>query len=356
MFLYLRPRQNRVTDGVAMPIEMSSALPNTARRRDFLVLVLCLVAVLSILFHKSFEPEQIVFSNDGPLGPNRAQAEYALSHFRGYWQNLNWLGLEYPGFFCDVSSFLMASLNTVSPDFGPVLFAKIFAPFGVFLLGLSAWFLFRQLRFRPWVCVLGGLATALNTVAFSTACWGLPTWPLAWAMNLFAIAALASPSIRNRTLRAILAGLAVGLGVMEGFDVGAIFSMFTAAFAFLCVVTTEGLSVRTLTRGFVVVAIMAVSAALIAAQTVSGLIATQVKGVAGMAQDETTKQQRWDEATQWSLPKVETFRFIIPGLFGYRMPELYGEPAESVNGANYWGAVGQAPGVIESRHSGMGFY
>ena len=75
-----------------------------------------------------------------------------------------------------------------------------------------------------------------------------------------------------------------------------------------------------------------------------------------MAQDEATKKQRWDEATRWSLPKAETLRLIIPGLFGYRMPELYGEPAQSVNGANYWGAVGQEPGVIQSRHSGSGFY
>src|SRR6185369_15079695 len=145
----------------------------------------------------------------------------------------------------------------------PVLFAKLFAPFGVLLLGLSAWCLFRQLRFRPWVCVLGGLAAALNTMAFSAACWGLPTWPLAWAMNMFAIAALVSPSIRSQTLRAILAGFAVGLGVMEGFDVGAIFSMFTAVFAFLCVIATGGTAARTLPRGFAMVAIMAVSAVLI---------------------------------------------------------------------------------------------
>ena len=146
------------------------------------------------------------------------------------------------------------------------------------------------------------------------------------------------------------------MGVMEGFDVGAIFSLFTGAFAFLWVIATQGATGRALTRGFAVVAIMAVSAVLIAAQTVTGLIGTQVKGVVGMAQDEATKKQRWDEATRWSLPKAETLRLIIPGLFGYRMPELYGEPAQSVNGANYWGAVGQEPGVIQSRHSGSGFY
>ena len=72
----------------------------------------------------------------------------------------------------------------------------------------------------------------------------------------------------------------------------------------------------------------------------------------GMAQDEATKKQRWDEATRWSLPKAETLRLIIPGLFGYRMPELYGEPVESANGSNYWGAMGQSP--VTLRHSGGG--
>jgi len=339
-----------------MPVETSPAATTTSSRRGFFVMCCCLVAILGILFHRDFESDQVLFANDGPLGAVRAQSDYALGNFQSLWLDLNWLGTATLGLVCDVSGLLMASLCVLSPDFGPVLFAKFFAPSGLFLLGLSAWFLFRQLRFRPWVCVLGGLAAALNTMAFSAACWGLPTWTLSWAMNMFAIGALASPSIRNWTLRAILAGCAVGLGVMEGFDVGAIFSMFTAAFAFFVVLAMEGATPRALTRGFAVVAIMTVSAVLIAAQTVSGLIGTQVKGVVGMAQDEATKQHRWDEATQWSLPKVETFRFIIPGLFGYRMPELYGEPAQAVNGANYWGTVGQTPGVIQSRHSGMGFY
>src|ERR1051325_6716216 len=119
-------------------------------------------------------------------------------------------------------------------------------------------------------------------------------------MNMLALGALASRSIQNRILKAVLAGFAVGVGVMEGFDVGAIFSMFIATFAFLCVITTEGpISSRTLTRGLTVVALMAVAAGLIAAQTVRGLISTQVKGVVGMAQDEATKKKRRAEATQW---------------------------------------------------------
>src|SRR6266566_7598684 len=332
----------------------TSVIPSD--RRAKLLFLFCLLSVLAILFHKSFDPDQVLFSNDGPLGAVRSQAGHMWSNLLAVWQDLNWVGTQNPCAPLDVTGFLLALCCDSSPDFGSALFAKIYEPTGVLVLGLCAWLLFQQLRFRYWVCALGGLATALNTMAFSAACWGLAEWPLSWAMNLLAIAALVSPSVRNRTLKAILAGFAVGLGVMEGFDVGAVFSMFTGAFAFLCVIAMEGPTARSLTRGFAVVAIMVVCAALIAAQTISSLIGTQVKGVVGMAQDEATKEQRWDEATRWSLPKAETLRFIIPGLFGYRMPELYGESAQSVNGANYWGAVGQAPGVIQSRHSGMGFY
>src|SRR6266404_3784624 len=220
-----------------MPVATNSPAPPETKRRDFLLFLLCLLSILAVLFHKSFQADEILFSNDGPLGANRSQAEHPLSHFLGYWQDLNWLGLEYPGSFLDVTGLLLAFCCKLSADFGPVFFAKIYAPVGLFLLGVSTWCLFRQLRFRPWVSLLAGLAAALNTTALSPAGWGLPTWPLAWAMNVFAIAALVSPSIGNLPLKAMLAGFAVGLGVMEGFDVGAILSVFTAVFALLRAIT-----------------------------------------------------------------------------------------------------------------------
>ncbi len=54
-----------------------------------------------------------------------------------------------------------------------------------------------------------------------------------------------------------------------------------------------------------------------------------------MQQDKETKQQHWDFATQWSLPKREALGFLIPGLFGYRM--------DTPEGGVYWGAVGRDP-------------
>ncbi|HYE30105.1 MAG TPA: YfhO family protein, partial [Methylomirabilota bacterium] len=49
-----------------------------------------------------------------------------------------------------------------------------------------------------------------------------------------------------------------------------------------------------------------------------------------------------------SLPKIETLRVIIPGIFGYRM-----EPRD---GSNYWGAVGRPEGAKAGQHSGSGEY
>jgi hypothetical protein len=76
-------------------------------------------------------------------------------------------------------------------------------------------------------------------------------------------------------------------------------------------------------------------AAFLAAQTLVGLIGTNITGVAGTAQDAQTKKEKWDWATQWSAPPAETLGCFIPGLFGYRM--------DTPNGGQYWGAGGRDP-------------
>jgi len=76
-------------------------------------------------------------------------------------------------------------------------------------------------------------------------------------------------------------------------------------------------------------------AALVAAGALSAIISTQVQGIVGMGQDAASKARRWNEATQWSLPKKETLGLLVPGLFGFRM----GMP----KGGEYWGEVAQDP-------------
>lgn len=307
----------------------------------WLGILLALAAILLLLFRQSFEGGKILFSSDGPLGANAAAYAAMPEAFTGMWQDLNWVGSAVGSAFPSTTYGLLWLL-------GPLWFAKLYAPASLLLLGLSAWLFFRQLGFRPAVCLLAGLAAALNTDFFSYACWGLGTLALAVAATFLALAALVTPATSHRWIKDALAGLAVGMAVMEGFDSGAILSLYVAAFVLFQ--AWQGARWSGLARGAARVAVVAGMAAFIAAQALTVLIGTQVQGVVGMGQDQTTRAQRWDEATQWSLPKIETLRTVVPGLFGYRM--------DTPDGGSYWGRVGESPTdpTAFRRHSGAGHY
>ena len=297
--------------------------------------MLALAVLLGVLFFRSFLPGQTLFSNDGPLGAISAEYLKMPAAFKGVWADLNWVGAE---------SISAAPLYSVFLDIvlGTIGFSKFFVPLALATLGLGAWAFFRSLGFHTAVCGLGAIATALNMNTFSHSCWGLGTRALVLAFAFFGMAALQSAWSGRALAKVCLAGLAIGMCVMEGFDVGALFSMYVAAFGVcsamsLCATwDAKGLVAGMLTGAWRV-AVVAVVAVIFAIHIVNILIGTQIKGVVGTQQDEKAKIERWDFATQWSLPKKELLRVLIPGLFGYRM--------DSPNGGNYWGDVGQDPSV-----------
>ena len=135
-------------------------------------------------------------------------------------------------------------------------------------------------------------------------------------------------------VRVVVAGMAVGMGVVEGYDIGALFSMCVAAFVLVQPWLTPRPPVRRVLCDVSRLMVVAGFAVLIAFQALYSVIPTEIKGAAGTKQDRTSLE-RWDYATQWSLPKVETLSFVVPGLFGHRM--------DTLGGGNYWGAVGRDP-------------
>jgi hypothetical protein len=289
-------------------------------------LALCLVVILGALFYEGLIPGRTVFSNDGPLGAISTRAGKLPSGFLGLWLDLNWLGTAAPS----ASPNISAALGTIA---GPLVYSKIYAPFALLFLGMSAWLCFRQRKLSPLACVLGGIAASLNSDFFSTACWGVASQPICFGLNFLALAALADEKSPRRWLRVVLAGFAVGMGVMEAFDIGAIFSLVVAAFVLFQALAGEGGAPQRVVRAATRLGLVAGCAALIAASAVVGLVKTQIQGVAGMGQDVASKAQRWDEATQWSLPKAEALSFFVPGLFGFRM--------DTPEGGNYWGRCGR---------------
>ena len=300
-------------------------LAGSESARSILLMAVCLLGVLLVLFGGALARGHVLFSNDGPLGAITSSVYKLPGLFTGSWFDLNTLGNP-----AGAGPNITYGLQWL---IGPLWYSKVFAIAALFLLGMGAWTFFRQLGLAPAACLLGGLAAALNGSFLSAAAWGMSPHPIAIGMSYFALAALAKLSGRGVWIRVALAGLAVGLSVAEGADIGAIFSLGVAAFVMYQAWAERGKSGIPL--GILRTAVVALMAAFMAAQTIFVLVGTAISGVAGMAQDERTKEERWDWATQWSLPKREALSVFIPGLYGYRM--------DTPDGGNYWGAVGREP-------------
>src|SRR5215469_11646071 len=284
--------------------------------------------VLAVFLYGVFVPDQVLFSNDGPLGRLSAQCHRLPQRFFGCWLDLNNVGFN-GGAASPSISFVLQWL------LGPVWFSKFYALVSLLILGLGAWRFFRQSRLGPAACLLGGLAAMLTSIFFCVGCWGLGAHDIAAGMTFLALACLANPGARQRWLLLILAGFAVGMDVTEGADVGAIFSLLFAAYAIYQAWIAEGPRVKNVAMGLGKLLLIVICAGFLAAQTVQGLIGTSIKGVAGAQQDAQTKAQRWGWATQWSLPKLEALGLLEPGVFGYRL--------DSLDGGQYWGVMGRDP-------------
>ena len=292
--------------------------------------------VLLLLFLRGWLPGWVVFSNDGPLGFQNSAFIDPANSFASAWLDTSWVGFNVGARIPNISTALAWLL-------GPVLYSKFYAPFSLVLVGLGAWFLFRQLNFSKLTCVLGGLAAVLNSDFFATACWGVAAQPICFALGYLAMGLVANLNDRPWA-RTILAGLAVGMGVIEAFDIGAIFSIFVGAFVVMHSLTQTGALHKRLGLGVLRLALVAGFAGIIGASGISALIGTQIKGVVGMSQDDKTKGIRWHEATQWSLPKREIVSLFVPGFYGFRMdtPSQLPEWQQKAfaDGA-YWGFIGR---------------
>ena len=213
------------------------------------------------------------------------------------------------------------------------------------------------------VCVLGGLAAGMNMHCFSNACWGLGTWNISISMIFLAVAALVTDSIRQTWIKAILAGLAVGMAVMEGFDSGAIMSVYVGIFtAFFCWITESTVAKRLIkTRLGWGVAGVFFRPDRRQHSFHPGANPGQ-RRCRGRSNCGGKKEQLEFKATMWSLPKLESLQVIIPGIFGYRMDEfstppdpffaswgkIGGWPERFLQGLGdkssaYWGRVGEDP-------------
>lgn len=308
--------------------------------------VLLLILVLLLMFYRSFDPQYVHFSNDGPLGQQMQGYAQIPGSFLGFWSDANGIGGNGGSWSPSLSTAFFLIV-------GPLGLAKFLAPFALLVLGTGAWCFFRQLKLSPLAVVLGALAVMLNSVFFATACWGVASQQIALGLDFLALALIFANSGETRTVvrwvRLALAGLCVGANVMETPDIGAIYSMIIAGFVFYKSLTeSDGSILMRSFFGAARVGTVAVFAGFIAFQTVTSMIGIQIQGVAGTGQDSESKAERWDWATQWSLPKQETLGLFVPGLFGYKMntpQDMMPQFGKYYEGGVYWGGMGRDPNL-----------
>jgi len=308
-----------------------------------------LLVVVAVLFRASLHPDKVIASNDGPFGLLSADALDYSKMLTGAWIDLNWLGVSAGTATPNASTILAIVLK-------PLYYSKFLAPISTLFLGVCAWIFFHRLGMSTGPGALAAIAMALNSNIFSNVCWGLGSRALGAGMLFLALAALVPERARLFWVRIILSGLCIGMAVMEAGDNGVIYSFYLAAFVLFQAWNEAGAASRRLVKGVARVVIVAVFALFIATQGILALYTVAIKNAAGATEGSEIVRDpnaQWDWATQWSLPKAELLRVIIPGLYGYRM--------DTEEGGNYWGAVGRTPGWEEShsgipRHSGAGEY
>jgi hypothetical protein len=308
---------------------------------SFLLLLLLLGGTLAVLCREGFRPYEVFWANDLPLGALVESSSRLPSSFFGSWSDFYWLGGPNVAFPPNLTNFCMSILS-------PEHQLKFYVPLSMLFLGFGAWFFFRQLRFAPMVCVLGGLGAGLNMHFFSNACWGLGQWNICCGMIFVALGVLVSPHIEALWLKGVLSGLCTGMAVMEGFDTGAILSIYAGIFAGFLFLTVEEKPSARAGKTLLVGGLMVIAAVLISLSTIYTLVVTQIKGTGEVGQSEGDKAARWQFITQWSIPKLETLRVIIPGVFGYRMQEF----TTSTNKAgSYWGSIAEDPRIQDLESS-----
>ncbi|MGA2748615.1 MAG: hypothetical protein ABSG59_07550 [Verrucomicrobiota bacterium] len=311
--------------------------PKQRQRRGQLLLLLALLGgTLSVLCYQGYLPYEVFFANDSALGAMKESSARLPGAFTGYWGDFWWIGGATPS----ASPSFTTLLLTLLP---PEQFLKVFVPVTVLFLGFSAWFFFRQLGFSPLACVLAGVGAGLNMHFFSNACWGLGTWSISAGMVFVALGVLVSPHVRPLWVKGALAGLSVGMVVMEGFDLGAILSIYIGIFLAFLFLTTEANPASGALKTLGVGALVVFFAFFISASTLYTLVGTQITGTANGGESDRDKQSRWDFTTQWSIPKLETLRVFIPGVFGYRLREFTTSQDKS---GSYWGTVAEDPRVV----------
>ena len=139
-----------------MNLNNNLAAPKNNGFKASLLFLAVLTLIFAGLFAQSFNPDKVVFSNDGPLGSVVAECRSMPEIMTGVWVDSNWLGGPEPTPTPGPSLWLRMVTN-------PVMLDKLYAPVSLMIIACCAYIFFWRMKFSPIACLLGGLAVGLNS-------------------------------------------------------------------------------------------------------------------------------------------------------------------------------------------------
>jgi hypothetical protein len=301
----------------------------------FLFCVLFFVALAAITFRCAW-PEEMVFSaSDLNIGRLAFKKYYLPEMLSGYYSANQVLGGGASSF--KVFNILLACIPLKT-------FANAF--YGICLVAGSlsmVWFL--RLWKRSWcAAALGALiAFWVNSIMLAAGghAYKLEVLVFAVLSLCFIEKAIRAEAVKRSIGYSILAGLLIGLMMIEQQDVAFLAGLIVGSYTIFRLVQIRR---KATVRWVGVLAPIAVVALLLAGQTLIGSYKQNIAGAAAMQKgSDGNKDSKWDFITQWSMVPGEWPDLIAPGWGGWGSNDPDGP---------YWGIMGQSP---EWESSGQGF-
>ncbi len=298
-----------------------------------------ILLVVILIFYNVILPPVPLMAQDAPLVSEVLSRQRASNGESVYWNTAGYLGsgggalagksLKFRIDFAYLKRFVPTTLvNTFN------------FPFAVFIVGIAFYLFAISLNLKPLSAFTGAVSLMLAG-HFISCVYSGHTGKFFMLAYLCLALWLLTAGIRKRSILYLLwSGVCGGLGVSSQLDVGFIVIIFFAAWLiFLIYQTRNQKKWLKLSAGLV---IACAAGLLYSASTIYSLAGlSKSESSSATAKDNRTEAEKWNWATQWSLPKVETLTFVMPGFFGFGLPD-----------SPYWGSIG-SDARWETQHIGF---
>jgi len=233
-------------------------------------------------------------------------------------------------------------LNTISlleSALGPHRFRREGLLIIIWMTGLAAYWTCRQFGRSVMASSIAAIFMMLCGWSFTFPTVGLPNRSSTLALSALSLGMIERGRKRKSWLCYAIAGGLLGLGVSDTPDVGILFAVCCAVYFFISHFTDrEHLNFRAATKRLALFALYVGCSLIIAYQIINTMLATRVLGVTQGSGENRADRYAW--ATQWSLPKSETWSLIAC--------DFHGASSRSPD-SPYWGRMGRTEGWEQTR-------